>query len=110
MFTNTSDSCIPGPHSDCLLCWHNPSQQGAVCWQQQDGDVVGEAKMGVRRGSVRTLDVRVHTVQSIISPCRNGDVLLKTGQSVRQFHVIKVPSNHFVCSKLMVHVAPSVPH
>ncbi|MEQ2257367.1 hypothetical protein ILYODFUR_034103 [Ilyodon furcidens] len=64
--------------------------------------------MGTRKSSVGTLNVSVHTVQSIISPCRNGDVLVKSGQSVRQFYVFKVPSNHlnasrcFVCSELMV--------
>ncbi len=62
--------------------------RGAVSWCQQDGDVIGEAKMGARKSSVCTLDVSIHTVQSVISPCGNSDMLVKTGQSVRQFHVI----------------------
>lgn len=80
--------CITGPHSDCLLCWPDPSQQGTVCWCQQDADVVGEAKMGPGKSSVHTVNVAVHTFQSLVSPCRKGDMLVKTGRSVCQFHVI----------------------
>ncbi len=56
--------------------------------------MVGEAKRGARKSPVCTEDISVHTVQSIISPCGNGDMLVKTGQSVRQFHVIKISRNH----------------
>ncbi|MED6261625.1 hypothetical protein ATANTOWER_007753 [Ataeniobius toweri] len=75
-------------------CRQAGSMTGAVCWRHQDGDVVGKAKMEVKHSSVRTLNVSVYTVLSITSPCRNGDVLVKTGRSVHQFHMIKVPSNH----------------
>ncbi len=55
--------------------------------------MVGEAKRG-RGRALYAPWILVYTVQSIISPCGNGDMLVKTGQSVRQFHVIKISRNH----------------
>ncbi|MEQ2170090.1 hypothetical protein GOODEAATRI_031762 [Goodea atripinnis] len=60
-------SCIPGPHSNCLLCWPDPSQQGAVYCRQQDGDVTKEAQVVARKSSDAPL-MLVYTQSRVLSP------------------------------------------
>lgn len=56
--------------------------------------MVGETQVGVGESLVRTANVAVHTVQSVISPCREVNILVKAGESVCQFYVIEVSCNH----------------
>lgn len=49
-------------------------------------------RWGARKSSVLT--VNVSTVQSLASRRGKGGMLVETGQSVRQFDVIKVPRSH----------------
>lgn len=44
----------------------------------------------------------VHTVQSVISPCRYDDMLVKLRQNVHQFYVVEVPHNHIESLRVLV--------
>lgn len=62
--------------------------------------VVGEAKMGLGKSSACAVNVSVHTVHNVASLCGDGDVQVKPGQGVCQFHVVKVPSDHLRCPRM----------
>ena len=55
-----------------------------------DGNVVREAEMRLGDDSVLTTSVSEHVVLSVLSPCWYIYMLVKPGQSVCQFDMIKV--------------------
>lgn len=52
--------------------------------------VVRDAQVGVRHCSTYSLSFSVHTIKRVISPGCSGDMLVKLGQNVCQFNMIKI--------------------
>lgn len=78
------------------------SEQRTVSRDQHDGNVVGEAQVGVGGGFICVTFVCVNTVQRVISPCWYGDVLIEFGQSVCQVYVVEIPRNHVKLLRVLV--------
>lgn len=59
--------------------------------------MIRETEVGEGDCSVISMSVCVHTVKSVVSPCRDGDMLVKPTCSVRHVDVVKVSRNHEKC-------------